>query len=49
MYVKTHNIEHMSLKFNTPHESHVETPPCTAHKEKDYSYFSNIYTIEFKN
>ena len=32
----------MPLTFNTPHE----TRPFTAHKEKDYPYFSYIYTIE---
>ena len=34
-YVKTTNVENMSLTFNTPHESLVNTPPFTAHKEKD--------------
>ena len=32
-YVETLNIEQMSLKFNTPHESHVTTIPFTAQKE----------------
>ena len=48
-YVKTLNIESMSLTFNTPHESRVNTLPFTAHKEKDYPYFSYIYTINVKN
>ena len=43
------NIENMSLKFNTPHISHVDTLPFTAHKAEDYPYFSYIYTIEGKN
>ena len=38
-YVKTLNIEHMSVKFSTPHESHVNTVPFTAHKEKVYPFF----------
>ena len=42
-YVKTLNIENMSLTFNTPHESRINTLPFTAHKEKDYPYFSYIY------
>ena len=49
MYVKTLNIEIMSLIFNTPHESRVNTFPFTAHKEKDYPSFSYIYTIKVKN
>ena len=32
-YVKTLNIENMSLTFNTPHESRVNTLPFTAHKK----------------
>ena len=48
-YVKTLNIENMSLTFNTPHESRINTLPFTAHKEKDYPYFSYIYTINVKN
>ena len=48
-YVKTLDIEHMSLTFNTPHESRVNTPPFTAHKEKDYPYFPYIYTIRVKH
>ena len=43
-HVKTLNIESMSLTFNTPHESRINTLPFTAHKEKDYPYFSYIYT-----
>ena len=39
----------MSLTFNTPHESRVNTLPFTDHKEKDYPYFSYIYTIRVKN
>ena len=39
----------MSLTFNTPHESRVNTLPITAHKEKDYPYFSYLYTIKVKN
>ena len=39
----------MSLTINTPHESRVNTLPFTAHKEKDYPYFSYIYTIKVKN
>ena len=39
----------MSLSFNTLHESRVNTLPFTAHKEKDYPYFSCIYTIKVKN
>ena len=39
----------MSLTFNTPHESRINTLPFTAHKEKDYPYFSYIYTIDVKN
>ena len=39
----------MSLTFNTPHESRINTLPFTAHKEKDYPYFSYIYTINVKN
>ena len=39
-YVKTLNIENMFLTFNTPHESRINTLPFTAHKEKDYPYFS---------
>ena len=38
-YVKTLNIESMSLTINTPHESRFNTLPFTAHKEKDYPYF----------
>ena len=34
-YVKTLNIEHVSLTLNTPHESQVNTLPLIAHKEKD--------------
>ena len=48
-YVKTLNTENRSLTFNTPHESHVNTLPFTAHKEKDYIYFSYIYTIKVEN
>ena len=48
-YVKTLNIESMSLTFNTPHESRINTLPFTAHKEKDHPYFSYIYTINVKN
>ena len=48
-YVKTLNIESMSLTFNTPHESSIRTLPFTAHKEKDYTYFFHIYTINVKN
>ena len=48
-YVKTLNIENMFLTFNTPHESRINTLPFTAHKEKDYPYFSYIYTINVKN
>ena len=48
-YVKTPNIENMFLTFNTPHESRINTLPFTAHKEKDYPYFSYIYTINVKN
>ena len=33
-YVKTLDIEHMSLPFGTPRESRVNTIPNTAHKEK---------------
>ena len=47
-YVKTLNIENMFLTFNTPHESRINTLPFTAHKEKDYPYFSYIYTINVK-
>ena len=39
----------MSLTFNTPHESRINTLPFTAHKEKNYPYFSYIYTINVKN
>ena len=39
----------MSLTFNTPHESRVNKFPCTAQKEKDYQYFSYIYTIKVEN
>ena len=39
----------MSLTFNTPHESGGNTLPFTAHKEKDYPYFSYIYTIKVEN
>ena len=35
----------MSLTYNTPH---VNILPFTAHKEKDYPYFSYIYTIKVK-
>ena len=35
-YVKTLNIESMSLTFNTSHASRITTLPFTAHKEKDY-------------
>ena len=48
-YVKTLNIESMSLTFNTPHEFRINTLLFTAHKEKDYPYFSYIYTINVKN
>ena len=34
-YVKTLNIESMSLTFNTPLESRINTLPFTADKEKD--------------
>ena len=37
------------LTFNTPHESRINTLPFTAHTEKDYPYFSYIYTINVKN
>ena len=47
--VETLNIEHMSLTFNTPHESRGNNLPFTAHKEKDYPYFYYIYTIRVKN
>ena len=47
--VKTLNIEHMSLTFNTPHESRVNTLPFTAHKGKDYPSSSYIYIIRVKN
>ena len=47
-YVKTLNIEHVSFKSNTPHESHITSLRFTAHKEKDNSYFSYIYTIKVK-
>ena len=39
----------MSLTFNTPHESRVNTLPFTAHKEKDYPYFSYIHTSKVKD
>ena len=39
----------MSLTFNTPNESRVNTLPFTSHKEKDYPYFSYIYTIKVKS
>ena len=39
----------MSLTFNTPHESRMNTIPFTVHKEKNYTYFVNIYTIKVKN
>ena len=39
----------MSLTFNTPHESRVNTLPFTAHKEKVYPYFSYIYTVKVEN
>ena len=39
----------MFLTFNTPHESRINTLPFTAHKEKDYPYFSYIHTINVKN
>ena len=39
----------MSLKFNTSHASRINTLPFTAHKEKDYPYFSYKYTINVKN
>ena len=42
-YVKTLNIECMSLTFNTPHESRINTLPFTAHKEKDYPFFLHIH------
>ena len=48
-YVKTLNIESMSLTFNTSHESRNNTLPFTAHKEEDFPYFSYIYTINVKN
>ena len=48
-YVKTLNIESMSMTFNTPHESRINTLPFTAHRENDYPYFSYIYTINVKN
>ena len=47
-YVKTLNIENMSLTINTPHESRVNTLPFTAHKEKDYPCFSYKHTIKVK-
>ena len=48
-YVKTLNFENMSLTFNTPHDSRVNTLPFTSHKEKDYPSFSCIYTIKVEN
>ena len=48
-YVETLNIKSMSLTFNTPHESRINTLPFTAHKEKDYPCFSHIYPINVKN
>ena len=39
----------MSLTFNTPHEYRVNTFHSTAHKGKDYPYFSYIYTVKSKN
>ena len=48
-YVKTLDIENISLTFNTSHESRINTLPFTAHKEKDYPFFSYIYTINVKN
>ena len=47
--VKTLKIKNMSHAFNTPHESRVNTLLYTAHKEKDYPYFSYIYTNKVKN
>ena len=40
--------ERMSLTFNTPHDSRVNTLPFTDHKEKDYLYFSCLYIIIVK-
>ena len=48
-FVKFLDVEIMSLTFNTPHESRVNTFPFTAHKEKDYPYFSYINTIKVEN
>ena len=39
----------MSLTFNSPHESRVNTLPFTAQKDKDYPYFSYIHTIKVKS
>ena len=39
----------MSLTFNTPHESHVNTLHFTAHKEKNHPNFSYILTSKVKN
>ena len=39
----------MSLRSITPHESRVNTLLLTAHKEKDYRNFSDIYTIKVRN
>ena len=41
-YVKTLNIESMFFTFITPHEPRVNTLPFTAHKAKEYPYFSYI-------
>ena len=46
--VKTLDIEYMSLTFNTPNESHVNTLPFTAQIEKDCPFFFYIQTIELK-
>ena len=43
--MKTLSFEQMLLTFKTPHETHVNTLPFFAHKEKDYPYFLYIYTI----
>ena len=42
-------MSHLIHTFNTANESHVNTLPFTAHKEKDYPYFCYNYTIKVKN
>ena len=46
-YVKPLNIEHMSLTIITPHESHGNTLPLSAHKKR-ITHFVLTFTVKKK-